>query len=98
MLEQYPRLYGDISAVCFPGKVRCVQQLLARGLTHRIVHGSDFPVPIQPFWGWAAGVLSLREYWRLRRIRNPLARDVAWKKLAGFPDEVFTRIETLWRR
>lgn len=97
MLDKYPRLYGDISGVCFPGKVRCARELVTRRLTGRVVHGSDFPVPVQPFWGWMAGAFSLRDYWRLRRMKNPLARDVAWKRLAGFPADVFTRIETLWR-
>src|SRR5690606_37006553 len=55
MLEQYPRLFGDISGICFPGKIRCVRALQRPGLTGRIVHGSDFPVPVQPFWAWAAG-------------------------------------------
>ncbi len=98
MLGRYPRLYGDISAVSFPGKVHCARQLLARGLTDRIVHGSDFPVPVQPLWAWTGGAISLRDFWRIRRIRNTLARDLAWKRAAGFPDAVFTRIATLWRR
>lgn len=97
MFEHHPRLYADISAVSFPGKIRCVRQVLAEGVVDRIVHGSDFPVPIQPFWAWLGGVISWRDYRRTRRIPNPLARDIAWKRAAGFPDAVFTRMGSLLR-
>lgn len=97
MLEKFPRLYGDVSGMCFPGKVRCVRELIARGHGERLVHGSDFPVPVQPVWAWLGGAISLRDYRRVRRIANPLARDIAWKSAAGLPDAAFTRMESLWR-
>ena len=43
MFERYPNLYADISAVSFPGKIRCVKQVLTNGMVDRIIHGSDFP-------------------------------------------------------
>jgi len=98
MLAKHPRLYGDVSAIAFPGKVRCVRRVLALGVVERILHGSDFPVPVQPFWAWAGGAIALRDWWRFRRMRNPFARDIAWKRAAGFPDAVFTRVEQIWRR
>jgi hypothetical protein len=97
MFDRYPNLYGDISAVSFPGKIRCVKHILADGLSDRIIHGSDFPVPIQPFWAWLGGVISWSDYRRIRKIPNPLARDIAWKRAAGLPDAVFTRLGSLLR-
>jgi hypothetical protein len=98
MFDRYPNLYADISAVSFPGKIRCVRHIFADGLTDRIIHGSDFPVPIQPFWAWFGGAISWQDYRRTRKIPNPLARDIAWKRAAGFPDAVFTRLESLLRK
>lgn len=98
MIDRHPRLYGDTSAWSFPGKFRHLKQLLEPEVSARLVHGSDFPVPVQPVWAWLARCLSWPEYRRIRQLRNPLARDVALKRALGFPDEVFTRIKTIWRR
>lgn len=98
MFGRFPRLYADISAVSFPGKIRCVRRVLQPDLVGRIVHGSDFPVPIQPFWAWLGGPLAFGEYRRIRKIPNPFARDIAWKRAVGFPDAVFTRAGTLLRK
>jgi predicted TIM-barrel fold metal-dependent hydrolase len=97
MLAKYPRLYGDISALSFPRKPRHLARMLQPGVVERLIHGSDFPVPVQPLWMWLGGKLSWREYRRLRRIRNPLARDVAIKRALGFPEATFSRIEEIWR-
>ena len=98
MLSLYPKLYGDTSALALAGKGRFVRGLLAPGVVDRLVHGSDLPVPIQVTPMLAEGRIGLRSWWRLRRIRNALARDIALKRVLGFPDAMFTRIETLWRR
>jgi len=98
MIECYPRLFGDTSAWSFPGKFRHLAQLLEPAVCARLVHGSDFPVPVQPVWAWLARCLSWSDYRRIRKLGNPLARDLALKQALGFPDEVFTRIENIWRR
>lgn len=98
MLREHPRLHGDISALALAGKGKFVRGLLAPGVVERLVHGSDLPVPIQVAPMLWEGRIGLRTWWRLRRIRNPLARDIALKRALGFPEETFTRIASLWRR
>jgi uncharacterized protein len=97
MLARYPRLYGDVSGLAFPGKIRAVPAMLDADVVSRLIHGSDFPVPVQPLWAWLGGAITGENYTRIRRIRNPLARDIAWKRAAGFPDAVFDRLASLWR-
>lgn len=98
MIKHHPRFYGDTSAWSFPGKFRHLDQLLEPNVCARLVHGSDFPVPVQPVWAWLARCLSWSDYRRIRKISNPLARDLAMKRALRFPEEVFTRIQTIWRR
>jgi predicted TIM-barrel fold metal-dependent hydrolase len=97
MLQRYPNLYGDVSALSFPRKARSIPTMLRPEVVSRIINGSDFPVPVRPFWCWIGGRLSLRDFWRTSRIGNTLARDVALKKALGFPPEIFTRIAGIWR-
>jgi hypothetical protein len=55
----------------------------------RLVHGSDWPVPQSPWW--FAGRLGLGAILRLRRIGNPLQRDLETKRALGLPAAVFRR-------
>jgi len=98
MLPTYPRLFGDNSALALAGKGRFVRRMLAPGVVERLVHGSDLPVPIQVTPMLFEGKIDLRTWWRLRRMRNSLARDIALKRVLGFPEATFTRLATLWRR
>lgn len=98
MLQQYPRLYGDISALALAGKGKFVPGLLRPGVVDRLIHGSDLPVPIQTAPMVWERRIGLAAWWRLSRMRNALARDIALKRILRFPEATFTRIESLWRR
>ena len=98
MLPRYPRLFGDNSALALAGKGRFVRGMLEPGVVERLVHGSDLPVPIQTTPMFLERKIGLRAWWRLRRMRNALARDIALKRALGFPEATFTRLATLWRR
>ncbi len=98
MLASHPRLFGDTSALALAGKGRFVPGLLKPGVVERLVHGSDLPVPIQTAPMVLERRIGVRAWWRLSRVRNALARDIALKRELGFPEDTFTRIETLWRR
>lgn len=98
LLRRFPNLYGDISALSFPRKARHVREMLETGVVERLLHGSDYPVPVHPLWMCLAGELRVADYRRLRRIGNPLARDVALKRVLGFPEEVFSRGLGIWRQ
>jgi predicted TIM-barrel fold metal-dependent hydrolase len=97
MTRRYRRLYGDNSAFNVPirGSVapRCAQLPLA----DRIVHGSDYPVPVFGHWAWMHGFVDWSTFRRWERQPNVLERDYQLKRAMGFPLETFTRINQLLR-
>jgi len=98
----YPNCFGDTSALANFWRSRYLFELLApEALAARypvvpddplskLVHGSDYPVPVTPatFAGHTP-LAARREI--LCRTRNPLQRDVELKRLAGLPDSVLER-------
>lgn len=96
LMDQYPNLYADISALNLPFRSRYTSRLMDEMLIKRLVHGSDFPVPAYAVFPFLRGYLSLKTYWELRGLRNPLERDYRIKQALGFPDETFSRIYELF--
>ncbi|MBN1256620.1 MAG: amidohydrolase family protein, partial [Planctomycetes bacterium] len=95
MLAAYPNLYGDTAAI-FGMRARHFLRVMNRpGIAERLIHGSDWPVPNSPWW--FLGGLPLRQIWKLSRIKNPIARDLATKQALGLPIEVFTRARKILR-
>lgn len=98
----YPNCFGDTSAFTNFWRSRYLFELLdqeALAARYRmvpedplakLVHGSDYPIPITPatFAGRTPRA-ARREI--LGRTRNPLQRDVELKRLAGLPDGVLER-------
>ena len=97
MTRKWPNLYGDNSAFNVPIRGRHVPHCLREPLAGRIIHGSDFPVPIFGHWGWAKGFMSWADLRACHKIRNPLERDYQLKRAMGFSDESFARIWQLLR-
>ena len=98
MTARYPRLYGDTSALLaanhrFRGAI--LQRCLRPPLAERLVHGSDYPVPVWAHWAWLTGAVGWAEFRRWQRYPNPLERDYQLKRALGFPAEHFTRIQQL---
>jgi hypothetical protein len=85
LMAKYERLYADTSAVAQALRWRWLGRLAGHELVRsRLLHGSDYPVPVTTLpWG----VLSLREWWRVRRLRSRFARDFAVKEAAGYGRE-----------
>jgi predicted TIM-barrel fold metal-dependent hydrolase len=89
LLPEYPNLYGDTAAL-FGLRARRFLKVMDRPeVVDRLVHGSDWPVPQSPWW--FAGRLGLGAILRLRRIGNPLQRDLETKRALGLPAAVFRR-------
>jgi uncharacterized protein len=97
MTKRFPNLYGDTSAFNVPLRGRHTRKCLAEPLASRMVHGSDFPVPVYGHWAWLWGFVSWREFRRAQKIPNILERDYQLKLAAGFSPEHFTRIKGLLR-
>ena len=93
-----PNLYGDISALNLPNRCRRrFRDCLRPGVMERVVHGSDVPVPIFASAPFMHGLIGVRDYLRLRRIKNPIERDYQIKRAIGFPEETFTRAASILR-
>lgn len=97
MMERWPNLYGDLSALNLPLRSAGLTTLIRPEYHARLVHGSDFPVPVQPRWAQARGLLTAAAARFLRDEPNFLERDYHLKVAMGFPPEVFTRIWGLLR-
>ncbi len=97
MLERFPNLYADNSAFNVPLRGRHIPECLIEPFASRMVHGSDYPVPVSGLWAWMRGFLPWSEMRRCQKNSNVLERDYQLKKVMGFPVESFTRIWKLLR-
>jgi uncharacterized protein len=97
MTASYPRLFGDISAFNVPIRGSVVPQCLKPPLVERMVHGSDYPVPVFGHWAWMQGFVDWPTFRKWESQPNVLERDYQLKRAMGFPPETFTRINELLR-
>jgi len=97
LMHRHPNLYADNSAFNVPFRGRHVRKCLVAPFKDRMVHGSDFPVPVNGLWAWLRGVICWSDYRRAQRTSNLLERDYLIKQAMGFAPEVFTRISSLLR-
>jgi predicted TIM-barrel fold metal-dependent hydrolase len=100
MTQQYPRLYGDNSALAccnFRARPATIRRMREPDLAARILHGSDVPVPVSALLMWAGGVVSWRQWRTAAAVANPLERDAQIKRAMGFGEETFTRLAGLLR-
>ena len=91
LMKEYPNLYGDISAFNVPLRGRHVRECLKPGVVERMIHGSDYPVPVSGLWAWLRGFVGWQDYRSSVRQTNVIERDYQLKVAMGFPREVFTR-------
>jgi hypothetical protein len=98
MFRKYPNLFGDISAFNVPLRGRHVRECLKPENVSRLVHGSDFPVPVNGLWAWLRGFVGWNAWRASAREANVLERDYRLKVAMGFPPEVFTRGWQLLRK
>ncbi len=96
MTRRFPNLYGDNSAFTVPIRGRHVRECVNE-LADRLIHGSDFPVPVYGHFPWLRGFLDWRSFCRWQSAPNVLERDYQFKRAMGFPPETFTRIWGLLR-
>jgi hypothetical protein len=98
MVKRYPNLYGDNSAFTVPIRGNVALKCLERPLVDRMVHGSDYPVPVFGHWPWVKGFVGWQDFRKWDRQPNPLERDYQLKRAMGYPAETFTRINQLLRQ
>jgi hypothetical protein len=98
MLEEHPNLFGDTSAFNVPIRGRHIRACLESVVAERLVHGSDYPVPVFGHWAWAQRFIAWNDFRRCEAITNVLERDFQLKCAMGFTADHFTRIYALLRR
>ncbi|HUR46760.1 MAG TPA: amidohydrolase family protein [Candidatus Saccharimonadales bacterium] len=97
MIRRFPNLYGDSSAFNVPLRGRHVPECIREPLSGRVLHGSDFPVPVLGHWAWLRGFISWKDFRNAHGTRNLIERDYLLKKGMGFSEESFTRIWSILR-
>lgn len=97
MLRKFPNLYGDISAMVSLNRCGHLRDCLRAEISPRILHGSDFPVPVLGHRMWLQGWVDRATFRRCQSIANPLERDWEFKRALCFPDEIGTRPASLLR-
>ena len=97
LTRRYPNLYGDTAAFHLPYRGGHVPECLRAPLVERMIHGSDFPVPVFGHWLWLCGRIDFQTFQSCLKVQNVLQRDYRLKRALGFPPEVFTRVSNLLR-
>lgn len=98
MTRRFPNLYGDTSAFNVPIRGRHIPECLREPLARRMVHGSDYPVPVHGHFAWLKGFVDWKAFRKWEKHPNILERDYQLKLAMGFAPEVFTRIHSLMRK
>ena len=98
MTREFPNLYGDTSAFNVPIRGRHIPECLREPLAARMVHGSDYPVPVHGHFAWMKGFVDWKTFRKWEKHPNILERDYQLKLAMGFAPEVFTRIHSLMRQ
>ena len=98
MLRDFPNLYGDISAMVSLNRSGHLRDCLREGIAPRILHGSDFPVPVLGHRLWMQGWINRATFRRCQDLHNPLERDWQFKLALGFSEEIATRAGSLLRK
>jgi len=97
MLGEFQNLYGDISAMVSLNRCGHLRDCLRSDIVPRILHGSDFPVPVLGHRMWLQGWLDRTTFRRCQGIKNSLERDWQFKRALGFGEKIATRVSGLLR-
>jgi len=95
MMDKFPNLFTDNSALASPNRWHTIKHLLDPKIQSRVIHGSDFPIPSGGFGPWMGNLLNRSDYFKSRKINNPLERDVFIKQAVGFQQSTFSRLAKL---
>ena len=97
MMRRHPNLYADTSALNTPFRSAAYAKILRCDLPERFLHGSDFPVPVSPWYARMRGLIGEKARRHAAATANPIERDARLKRAIGFPSPHFTRIHHVLR-
>lgn len=89
------RLFADVSAMCTTFRTATVDEVLEKIPGHRMVLGSDFPLPIDSMPPIAVKGLTLNEYFELFSVENPIEKNYRQLLAMGFPETIGTKAAEL---
>ena len=95
MALKHPRFFGDNSAFHIPIRSRIIPKCAREPLASKIIHGSDYPVPIYAHWAWMWGFIDWKTFRKWQTHPNVLERDIQLKRACGFPESTFSRLQDL---
>jgi predicted TIM-barrel fold metal-dependent hydrolase len=90
-------LYADISAMCTLFRASIIDDVLEKIPPHRMVFGSDYPIPIDDMLPPLVETMDWQEYLRISKIDNPIEKNYQQLLAMDFPEEAMTRASTLLR-
>jgi len=93
------RIWADTSALSLSTRIHLIPRILDLLPPEWLIHGSDFPVPID---GWThlpylSHDVRPDEYIMIVRTKNPLDRDVRIKRACGFADSMLNNAGSVLR-
>lgn len=93
------RLWADTSALSLSTRIPFIKEILDTFPPEALVHGSDFPIPIDswPHMPLVTHDITFEEYIRIFRTKNPLDRDLRIKRAHGFSDAIPENTEKVLR-
>lgn len=98
LMDEFPRLYADTSALNSPIRSGVLRQVKESGRLGRFLHGSDFPVPVGALWVRLRGLITTSQWREAGKIPNLIERDAFLKRAMGFDDAHFTRLDAVLRK
>jgi hypothetical protein len=101
MLEKYPNLYGDNSALAglsFRLRTSANRTLTSNPVMERMLHGSDLPVPSNGLLPLLGGMIDWNDFRESRKITNPFELDARLKRMLGYDEASFTRAAAILRQ
>jgi len=97
MMHEFPNLYADSSALNTPFRSKALGRVLASDVVERVLHGSDYPVPVGAWYAWVRGRIDAKSRREASAETNPIQRDYLLKRAAGFGDRHFTKFGEVLR-
>jgi uncharacterized protein len=93
------RLWADTSALLMASRVAVVKRIKKLIPSEFLVHGSDFPVPVDPFAYNPLDFpeMTLKTFVKISETNNHLDQDVLIKRAIGFPDTILTAASQVLR-
>lgn len=99
LMNEYPHLYADISALTLINKAGYLRDVISRPeFKYRLVYGTDYPlvnIPALVSPWYHPFRLTTRQMRAITKMVSAWDRDVALKQALGFPSDVWTRAEDI---